>query len=235
MDKLLLNLKYILPMRCRISDIRMKTAIKVIDVVYGEKIYDIAQGFDWLTHSGQIRPECKAIAINTITDCIQTAQTSGVNIVNGRLKIQKINYGSTKIAKPAKYDNNCAIGYVFLSLLILFDKILRHVSTIPNDNFDYDVAVLICNLQAVQQTDNFIFALEKRQPHRRVSKSTAKKKNKIREQVNAILRTHRIRLSDANKETLSRLKTWYEQEYNQPIPRKDKTLEKYLFDYCNSL
>lgn len=235
MNKLLPNLKYILPMRRRVLDTRLKTAIKIMDGLYGEKISSIMQGFDWLAPNGQIRPDCNDIAINTITECMRTAQTSGVHVVNGKLKIQKINYGDTKIAKPVKYDNDCAIGYVFLSLLILFDKVLQQVSNIPDNDFNYRVAVLISNLQAVQQAENFMLALEKRQAHRNVALSSAKKKNEIRERVNTILRTHCIRMSDTNKEMLPRIKTWYKQEYNQPYPYKDKKLEEHLLDYCNSL
>lgn len=237
MDKRYSNLKYILPMKRRVTDKHIKAAIMAINVLYGDPIRDIVKGFGWLGDDGCIRPECKDVAITKVTELINLSRSAIVFVEDGRLDIGRMRNNAPGITsvKPPRYDNDCAIGCVFASILVLFDKFLRNAPLIPQDEkYDYYVAVVTSLLEQVNYTNNFVCALEKRQAHRRVALGSAKKKNKIRERVYSILAGHGMnKAADANKETLAKLKKWYKQEYGQPFPYSDKKLEEYMFEYCN--
>lgn len=136
---------------------------------------------------------------------------------------------------PIGSRDKCWVGYIFQSLLILFDYLLTQVRSINQDaNFKHNVSRLFNIAAYSSQVYKFVFCFVNAKKYKKGAIKTRELKNTPKKNVQKIVQNlglkHRDTIQKNLPETISRIKIAYKKQANKKFPYNYKTLENYVID-----
>ena len=145
----------------------------------------------------------------------------------------------TKQEPQPEIINKFVVAMTFMSLLILFDKLVTRVHTFEyNESFNMNVAQLFNIVDATNQVNMYAALFNDRQSRRKGAIERANLTKSVRTTIFDIVKKLGLRATDANKNnlgaTMARVKHEYKLITNKPFEFTDKTLEKYILDALNN-
>lgn len=263
-EKLFTYLPYILPIHeQKIDDATIEITAKHFKAQYGELIGEMLQNIKLMSPQDKY---INATKLNHIIERIQeyinlTFDYCHVwkvgnkwHIISSSKPIKKNDLGGllaqlatgkvdlrkfyTKQEPQPAIINKFFFAMTFLSLLILFDKLVTQVHTVEcNEHFNLNVAQLFNIVDATNQVNLYATEFLNRQSRRKGAIERAKLKESVRTTIFDIVKKLGLRAIDANKinlgATMARVKQEYKQVTDKTFEFKDKTLEKYILDALN--
>lgn len=264
-EKLLTYLPYILPVQeQKIDDTVIEITAKHFKAQYGELVYELLRDIKLMSPQNKY---INATKLDRVIEKIQEyinltfdychvwkidnkwhVISSGKPIKNndlGRLLSQlatgKVDWKKfyTKQEPQPAIINKFFFAMTFISLLILFDKLVTQVHTVEcNEHFNLNVAQLFNIVDATNQVNLYATEFLNRQSRRKGAITRANLTKDVKATIFDIVKKLGLRATDANKNnlgaTMARVKHEYKLITNKPFEFTDKTLEKYILDALNN-
>ncbi len=141
----------------------------------------------------------------------------------------------TKQEPQPEIINKFVVAMTFMSLLILFDKLVTRVHTFEyNESFNMNVAQLFNIVDATNQVNMYAALFNNRQSRRKGAITRANLTKDVKATIFDIVKKLGLKATDADKinlgATMARVKHEYEQNTGKAFKLSNKTLEKYIFD-----
>ena len=260
-EKLLTYLPYILPVQeQKIDDAVIEITAKHFKAQYGELVCELLRAIKLVpTQYKYINPTELGHAIAKIHEYINLTFdychvwkidnkwhmiSSGKQIKDndlGELLYQldkgDVNWRQfyTKQEPQPEIINKFVVAMTFMSLLILFDKLVTRVHTFEsNESFNMNVAQLFNIVDATNQVNMYAALFNNRQSRRKGAITRSNLTKDVKATIFDIVKKLGLKAADANKinlgATMARVKQEYKQVTDKAFEFKDITLEKYIFD-----